>query len=97
MLTSHITSRYGVAGPANLAKLMVGDQVYLRNNGTLYIYQMEKVYSVKPNDTSIFKHEDKPWLTLVTYAEYDELTQTYRKRVVRARLIGTQADPNYTP
>jgi LPXTG-site transpeptidase (sortase) family protein len=99
VITSHIVSRYGAAGPfANLAKLVVGDMVYLRNNGALYIYQVEKVYSVNSNDTSIFKHEAKPWLTLVTCAEYDELTQTYRKRVVvRARLIGTQADPNYTP
>jgi len=43
---------------------------------------------VELNDVSIFKHEEKAWLTLVTCKEYDEKTNTYKKRVVvRAVLV----------
>jgi len=43
---------------------------------------------VEANDASVFKHEQKPWLTLLTCKEYDEKTNTYRKRVVvRAVLV----------
>ena len=39
-------------------------------------------------DGSVFQHEEKPWLTLLTCKEYDEKTKTYRKRVVvRAVLV----------
>jgi len=37
---------------------------------------------VEPNDVSIFRHEEKSWLTLVTCKEYDEKSNTYKKRVV---------------
>jgi len=48
---------------------------------------------VEPTDNSILKHEEKPWLTLVTCKDYDEKTNTYRKRViVRAVLISASAD-----
>ena len=43
---------------------------------------------VEPSDTSVMKHEEKPWLTLVTCKEYDVKTNSYKKRViVRAALV----------
>jgi sortase (surface protein transpeptidase) len=43
---------------------------------------------VAPNDVSAFRHEERPWLTLVTCRECDEKTNSYRKRViVRAVLV----------
>ena len=43
---------------------------------------------IKPDDMTAFKHEEKPWLTLLTCKEYDEKTNTYRSRlVVRAVLM----------
>jgi sortase (surface protein transpeptidase) len=37
------------------------------------------------------KHEEKSWLTLVTCKDYDEKTNTYRKRVVvRAVLVSVE-------
>ena len=57
-----------------------------------------QILRVNPDDTSIFKHEANPWLTLVTCEQYDALSGTYLKRlVVRARLISTGADPDFTP
>lgn len=36
----------------------------------------------------VLKHEEKPWLTLVTCKDYDEKSGTYRNRVVvRAALV----------
>jgi sortase (surface protein transpeptidase) len=37
---------------------------------------------VDPSDATALKHEEKPWLTLLTCKEYDEKTSAYRKRVV---------------
>jgi sortase (surface protein transpeptidase) len=46
---------------------------------------------VLPNDTSWFKHEEKPWLTLVTCRQYDAKTKTYLQRVVvRAVLVSVE-------
>ena len=43
---------------------------------------------MNPNDMSVFRHEEKPWLTLLTCKEYDEKTNSYRSRlVVRAVLL----------
>ena len=37
---------------------------------------------------SVFRHEEKPWLTLLTCKEYDKITSSYRSRlVVRAVLL----------
>jgi LPXTG-site transpeptidase (sortase) family protein len=48
---------------------------------------------VEPEDTSALKHEERPWLTLVTCKDYDEKTNTYRKRVVvRAVLVSVTAE-----
>jgi LPXTG-site transpeptidase (sortase) family protein len=48
---------------------------------------------VEPTDISALKHEEKPWLTLITCKEYDETTDTYRKRVVvRAALIDVASE-----
>ena len=98
VLTSHVTSRYGSAGPfAKLNKMIVGDMIFVRNNGTLYIYQVEQVLRIKSNDTSVFRHEEKSWLTLITCENFDEKSwHLSRPLVVRARLISTQVDPNFT-
>ena len=42
-----------------------------------------------PNSTSLLtKHEELPWLTLITCHGYDEKTDTYRWRtIVRAVLV----------
>jgi LPXTG-site transpeptidase (sortase) family protein len=94
VLTSHVTSAYGVDGPfANLKRLVVGDLIKLRANGNVYTYLVSSTSPVGPNDLSVFRHETKSWLTLVTCAQFDEVTQTYSKRlVVRAVLVDTQPD-----
>jgi len=94
VLTSHVTLPFGQAGPfANLHKLTVGDKVFVHAFGNLYIYDIKAVQKLDPTDSSILRHENKSWLTLVTCADYDEKAETYLKRlVVKAVLVQAQPE-----
>jgi sortase (surface protein transpeptidase) len=53
-----------------------------------YVYEVREEELVRPDAPSIFRHEDLAWVTLVTCADFDERTETYRsRRLVRAVLI----------
>ncbi len=58
-------------------------------SGQQYIYEVRAVKQVKPTDIeAMMRHEELPWLTLITCKGYDEKTDSYRYRVlVRAVLI----------
>jgi LPXTG-site transpeptidase (sortase) family protein len=89
VITAHVYLPNGKAGPfVNLGKLSWGQEIAVVSNGSRYVYQVREVKRIKPDDMSAFKHEEKPWLTLLTCKEYDEKTNSYRSRlVVRAVLI----------
>ncbi|MBN2085466.1 MAG: DUF11 domain-containing protein, partial [Anaerolineales bacterium] len=89
VITAHVYLPNGLPGPfANLNTLRWGDQIYLSFNGQRYIYEVRTNTSVAPADTSSFRHEELPWLTLVTCLGYDPHLDTYRYRqVARAVLI----------
>ena len=90
VLTGHVYGSDGLPGPfVNLNGLRYGDKIIVRAYGQTFTYEVRSNTVVEPNDASIFRHEEKAWLTLVTCKEYDEATNTYRKRVVvRAVLVG---------
>ncbi len=89
VLTSHVYGSNGLPGPfVNLNKLRYGDKIIIHAYGRVYTYEVRANTVVEPNDASVFKHEEKSWLTLVTCKEYDEKANAYRKRVVvRAVLV----------
>jgi LPXTG-site transpeptidase (sortase) family protein len=89
VLTSHVYVSNGLPGPfVNLSKLKYGDQIIVHAYGQKYIFEVQTNQVVLPTDRSAFQHEENPWLTLITCKEYDEKTNTYRKRVVvRAVLV----------
>ncbi len=89
VLTSHVYDANGLPGPfVNLNKLKYGDRIIVHINSQKYIYEVRTNQVVTPNDASSFKHEEKSWLTLITCKEYDQKTNTYKKRVVvRAVLV----------
>jgi large repetitive protein len=89
IITSHVYLPNGLPGPfVNLSKLRYGEIVMIHAFGEKYTFEVRTNEIVQSNDTSAFKHEERPWLTLVTCREYDEKTNTYRKRVVvRAVLV----------
>ena len=89
VLTGHVYLASGLPGPfVNLSGLKYGDNIFVHAYGQKYIFAVQTNTVVEPTDSSIMKHEEKPWLTLVTCKQYDEMTGTYLKRVVvRAALI----------
>jgi LPXTG-site transpeptidase (sortase) family protein len=82
-LTGHVYGSNGLPGPfVNLNKLKYGDQIVVHAYGEKYTFAVQTNTIAEPNDVSALKHEEKAWLTLITCKEYDQKTNTYRKRVV---------------
>jgi LPXTG-site transpeptidase (sortase) family protein len=72
-----------------------GDRVIIHAFGQDYIYEIRSVNRwTDPKDTRILeKHEDLPWVTMITCTGYDEKTGTYRWRtIVRAVQISVVDD-----
>ena len=88
VLTGHVTDANGQPGPfAALGTLKWGDRVIIHAFGQDYIYEVRSVNRwTYPKDTRMLeKHEELPWVTLITCTGYDEKTDTYLWRtVVRA-------------
>ena len=93
VITGHVYKADGTPGPfEKLNHLKYGDQVKLHIFGLNYIYEVREVVTIQPDDIgAVMRHEDTPWLTLLTCQGYDEARGTYRSRVlVRAALIKLQ-------
>jgi LPXTG-site transpeptidase (sortase) family protein len=97
VLTGHVTSSYGVAGPfASLYKLQEGDLIFVHTFGQTQIYKVRTVKKVQPNDISVLDHQEKPWLTLLTCADYNEKLNKYLSRVVVSAALIEVRDGNIT-
>jgi LPXTG-site transpeptidase (sortase) family protein len=96
VLTGHVTGTDGMAGPfAELGTLTWGKQIILHAFGQKYIYEVRTVdLRANPDTTKVIeKHEDLPWLTLITCRGYDEQTGSYRWRtVIRAVQIKIEVE-----
>ena len=89
-LTAHTTLSNGQPGPfSKLDTLSYGDQVIVHLGGQKYIFEVRSNKQVNPNAvTSTLKHEELPWLTLLTCKSYNEKTGDYAYRTaVRAVLV----------
>jgi LPXTG-site transpeptidase (sortase) family protein len=86
VLTAHVYLASGLPGPfVNLGTLAWGDSIIVRLDGQEYIYQVREVRLVRPDDLSILRHEELPWLTLLTCRGYDPAHDSYQWRLaVRA-------------
>lgn len=85
VLAGHLTDANGEPGVfSGLHSLAWGDTVIIHAAQQQYIYQVRSVQEqVDPkNVKAISKHEENPWLTLVTCQGYDEATNSYKWRVV---------------
>jgi len=94
VLTSHVYLSNGKPGPfAKLHELKTGDQVVVHAFGQKYIFEVQTNATIAPTDRSVMKHEERPWLTLVTCTDYDQKTGTYKNRfIVRAVLVKVSLD-----
>ena len=93
-LTGHVTMPNGKPGPfASLGKLNWGDTIIIHAYGEAYTYEVRENRTIKPYITSVLKHEEDAWLTLITCKTYIESTNTYSDRTaVRAVLVKVQED-----
>ena len=90
VLTGHVWNANNTAGPFRyINTLWWGDKVIIHAWGGQYIYEVRAVMQVSPGNTAaMMKHQDLPWLTLVTCRGYDETSNSYLYRVlVRAVLV----------
>jgi LPXTG-site transpeptidase (sortase) family protein len=90
VLTGHVwdaTNRPGLF--VSLHTLGYGDQVILHAWERQYVYAVRAVEQARPEEIdAMLRHEESPWLTLVTCRGYDEKTGFYSLRVlVRAELV----------
>ena len=94
VLTSHVYLSNGKPGPfAKLHELQTGDQIYVHAFGQKYTFTVLTNATISPTDRSVMRHEERPYLTLVTCADYDPETGTYKNRfIVRAVLVKVSAD-----
>ena len=97
VLTGHATDANGGSGPfARLGSLIWGDKIVIHAFGQDYIYEVRSVNRwTDPKDVSVLsKHEELPWLTLITCNGYDEKTGTYRWRTVVRAVQMKVVDPD---
>jgi LPXTG-site transpeptidase (sortase) family protein len=90
VLTGHVWNADNTAGPFRyLNTLWYGDTVVVHAGGAEYVYAVRSVLQVGPGSTAqLLKHEELPWVTLVTCRGYDPVTGEYRYRLlVRAVLV----------
>jgi LPXTG-site transpeptidase (sortase) family protein len=69
--------------------MQLGQNIYIHVNGQVYVYQVQENSKIASNSiTSMFKHEEDSWITLVTCEDYNAKTGVYSsRRMVRAVLI----------
>jgi LPXTG-site transpeptidase (sortase) family protein len=90
ILTGHVYDADGKPGPfMHLGQLRWGDQVVVHAGDAQYVYVVRTVRQVRPDDTAeMMKHQELPWVTLMTCRGYDEASHSYKYRVlVRAILV----------
>ncbi|MFA9402866.1 MAG: sortase, partial [Anaerolineales bacterium] len=94
VITGHVVLANGLEGPfADLKELVYGDAVIVHGWGEQYVYEIRAVDVVSPSDPSVLRHEEYPWLTLVTCAGFDETSDSYRWRVVaRAVMLSIESE-----
>jgi LPXTG-site transpeptidase (sortase) family protein len=90
VLTGHVWDALNRPGPfVHLMDLKYGDQIKIHAFGQVYIFEVTENSKISPLGTStVFKHAEKPVLTLVTCEDYKEKSETYSsRRMVRAVLV----------
>jgi LPXTG-site transpeptidase (sortase) family protein len=98
-LTGHVYLADGQPGPfVNLRTLSWGQQVIVHMDGLKYIYKVQDVRRVWPDDLSVLAHADVPTLTLITCQDYNQAKNEYEYRIaVRAVLVATETDGTAGP
>jgi LPXTG-site transpeptidase (sortase) family protein len=94
-LTGHVTLADGMPGPFHrIEELRWDDEIVVHAFGQRLLYLVRSVESVAPDDLSPLSHQELPWMTLLTCAQFDADAQSYAQRiVVRAALASAAPLP----
>jgi LPXTG-site transpeptidase (sortase) family protein len=90
VLTAHVQDANKNLGPfSDIKGMELGQKIYIHVNGQTYVYQVQESRKISPiSITTMFKHEEDSWITLVTCEDYNAKTGLYStRRMVRAVLI----------
>jgi LPXTG-site transpeptidase (sortase) family protein len=89
VITGHVYLPNGTPGPfVDLGTLHWGDKVIIHYPGKEYVYEVREVNQVLPGNRTVFSHEERSWITLVTCQGYNEKTGEYAwRKIVKAVLI----------
>jgi LPXTG-site transpeptidase (sortase) family protein len=90
VLTAHVIDANNNLGPfSDIKGMQSGDKIYLHAYGQVYVYQVQENSKLLPTSIStVFKHEEYDWVTLVTCEDYNVKAKTYNyRRMVRAVLV----------
>ncbi len=84
VISAHVYDASGNPGPfVRLDTLVWGDLLIVHAYGQEYVYSVREFSLVGPGAVaSVIRHDQYPWLTLITCQGYDEITNSYRSRVV---------------
>jgi len=85
-IAGHKVTPNGEPGPfAELHRLVYGDRIVIHGWGQEYLYEVRTIERVQAQDLSVLRHEDLPWLTLITCSDFNQSTGLYPWRtIVRA-------------
>ena len=90
VLTGHVYNADGLPGIfVNLTDLKWGDKINIDLDGQTYTFEVREVKTVRASNSAyVFRHETRPWITLVTCKGYNDQTGDYDSRtVVKAVLV----------
>lgn len=88
VLAGHAALANGQPGPfSRLSSLAWGNTIIIHAWGERYIYSVRSIQSVPAEDTSALRHEDQPWLTLITCQKYDDQQKRYQERLVVSAVL----------
>ncbi len=100
VVTGHVWNADNTPGLfRNINTLWWGDEVIVHAFGQRYVFEVRSVTQISPTDIkAMMKHEELPWITLVTCSGYDEASNSYKYReLVRAVLVKNQISNSILP
>ena len=95
VITGHVWDAYNNPGIfVNLKQLKYGDLIKIHLLGQVYINEVRQSILASPAKTdTVFRHEELPWLTLVTCENYKGFWSTYSyRRAIRAVQISIETE-----
>jgi LPXTG-site transpeptidase (sortase) family protein len=92
-LTAHVYLADGSPGPfVHLDRLVWGDEIQVVSDEAVFVYSVRQVSHVQPENLHVLRHEELPWLTLITCERFDQAREAYARRVVvRAVLVDVRS------